>query len=144
LAPAAPVLLAGSDSHAQATNIRADGQSQNTPATPAQPGDTVIFYCIGLGAVSPAVEPASATPASPLSRTTNPVTLQIGAQIVPTTDPDSLATLTPGFVGLYQVAAVIPVGIQTGDAVPVTLTVAGQLSPTAYLSILSSSTAGVN
>jgi len=37
--------------------------------------------------------------------------------------------LTPGDPGLYQVNAVVPSGIVTGDAVPVVISVAGQTSP---------------
>jgi uncharacterized protein (TIGR03437 family) len=32
-------------------------------------------------------------------------------------------------VGMYQVNATIPKGLQTGDAIPITLRVAGQTSP---------------
>ena len=135
LAQAAPVILAGPDAHAEATNILAGGQSANAPASPAHPGDTIVFYCIGLGAVDQFVDAGSATPISPLVRTVNPVALQIGGQAVSTTDPNSLAMLTPGFVGLYQFAAVIPAGTATGDAVPVMVSVAGQSSPIAYVSI---------
>ena len=34
----------------------------------------------------------------------------------------------PGFVGLYQVNAEVPAGIQPGSAVPVTLTIGGVTS----------------
>jgi uncharacterized protein (TIGR03437 family) len=39
------------------------------------------------------------------------------------------ATLIPGMVGMYQVNATIPKGLQTGDAISITLRVAGQTSP---------------
>ena len=54
----------------------------------------------------------------------NPVTLTIGgvnAQV-------QFAGLAPFFTGLYQVNAVVPNGVQPGNAVPVVLNVAGQSS----------------
>jgi uncharacterized protein (TIGR03437 family) len=66
----------------------------------------------------------------------SPLTLQIGGQNVPTTDPKGYATLTPGYVGLYQVSAVIPDNIPSGDTVPISVTVEGVMSQ-AYLSIQS-------
>jgi len=39
--------------------------------------------------------------------------------------------LAPGYPDLYQVNAVVPLGVQPGDSVPVVLTLAGQSSPAA-------------
>jgi uncharacterized protein (TIGR03437 family) len=47
----------------------------------------------------------------------------------------SFAGLTPGFVGLYQVNAVLPSGVQTGADVPVTLSIDGQKSPLTTIAI---------
>ena len=43
--------------------------------------------------------------------------------------------LVPGFVGLYQVNAIVPAGIAPGDAVPLTLSAAGQTGPASLLSV---------
>jgi adhesin/invasin len=50
------------------------------------------------------------------------VTVTIGGKAAQVT----FSGLTPGYAGLYQVNAVVPSGITTGDAVPVVLSVAGQ------------------
>lgn len=102
------------------------------PGTPASIGDTVVIYCTGLGAVSPSVAagaPAPITP--PYSTTVNPVTVTIGGQ----TAQAPFSGLTPGYAGLYQVNTVVPAGITTGNAVPVTITVAGQTSPAVTMAV---------
>jgi uncharacterized protein (TIGR03437 family) len=79
-----------------------------------------------LGAVTPKVPEGVAPPGMPpLSTTDNPVTVTIGAKAAKVT----FAGLTPGDPGLYQINAVVPSEIQTGDAVPVVISVAGQTSP---------------
>ncbi len=61
-------------------------------ASPAHAGDTVLIYCTGLGAVD-----ANA-------RVVAPVLVTIGGQNARV----DFAGLAPGFVGLYQVNAVVP------------------------------------
>jgi adhesin/invasin len=112
--------------------MKSDGVTLAQPDTPASIGETVVIYCAGLGAVSPVVKeglPESAT--LPLSTTVNPVTVTIAgkaAQVV-------FSGLTPGYAGLYQVNAVVPSGIATGDAVPVVVSVAGQDSPSVAIAV---------
>ena len=106
--------------------VRVDGSSQTQfeakPGSPAKAGDVLVIFCAGLGPVSPGV--ADGDKPGGLSSTTNAVQVSVGG--VNTTP--SFAGLTPGFVGLYQVNAALPAGITAGDAVPLTLTVAGQTS----------------
>jgi uncharacterized protein (TIGR03437 family) len=89
----------------------------------------VVIYCTGLGAVSDAT--IAAGTASAGSPTVNPATATIGGQ------PATVAYsgLTAGFPGLYQVNVYVPAGIATGDAVPVTITVAGQTSATVTMAV---------
>jgi len=61
----------------------------------------------------------------------NEVGVTIGGQAAPVT----FSGLTPGYAGLYQVNAVVPSGITTGDAVPVVLSVAGQTSPPVTIAV---------
>ena len=51
--------------------------------------------------------------------------------------------LTPSLVGLYQVNVQVPGGVAPGDSLPVTLSVAGQNSPQALLSIRYGTTVSV-
>ena len=110
----------------QGAIMKSDGVTLAQPGTPAAIGETVVIYCTGLGAVSPAVReglPAPSTP--PLSTTVNTVTATIGGKAAQV----AFSGLTPGYAGLYQVNAVVPSGITTGDTVPVVVSVAGQTSP---------------
>jgi len=94
-------------------------------AHPAKAGDVLVTYCAGLGVTNPAVpdgQPASSTSLTP---TVNTVTMTIGgvsANVI-------FAGLAPGFIALYQVNAIMPSGVAPGSAVPVTLSVGGQVSP---------------
>jgi uncharacterized protein (TIGR03437 family) len=45
------------------------------------------------------------------------------------------AGLTPGLAGLYQINLVVPAGTGTGDQVPVTLSIGGQMSAAVNLSL---------
>ena len=73
----------------------------------------------------------AASPFSPLAQTKAPVTVTMGGQNAPV----SFAGLAPGFVGLYQINAVVPSGIAPGDAVPLTLSVSGQTGPQSLLAV---------
>jgi len=90
---------------------------------------TILIYCTGLGAVS-ANQPATgaAAPTKELAPTANPVTVTIGPVGEQVTESASFSGLAPGFVGLYQVNALVPAGSATGAAVPVTITVGGVTS----------------
>jgi uncharacterized protein (TIGR03437 family) len=98
---------------------------------PARAGDTVVIYCAGLGAVDQPVSVTQAAPTTPLSNAVAPVTVTIGGQKAFT----AFAGLTPGYTGLYQVNAVIPGGVAAGDAVAVTISLAGQVSPPVTMSV---------
>jgi uncharacterized protein (TIGR03437 family) len=99
-------------------------------AHPARAGDALVIYCSGLGAVSPRVPSGSAAPAKPMSQTETPK-LTIGGQPAQVL----FSGLAPGFVGLYQVRAVMPDGITPGGEVPIVLAVAGQNSPAVTIAV---------
>jgi len=93
--------------------------------TPAQAGEALVIYCAGLGTVTPNVPAgAGSPPGGPVSNTTAPVSVTIGGQPAQVL----FSGLAPGFAGLYQVNAVVPNGVASGNQVPVTISVAGQSS----------------
>jgi trimeric autotransporter adhesin len=98
---------------------------------PTHAGDVVVIYCAGLGAVTPGVGDGAVTPNAPLSQTQNAVTVTMGGLAAAV----QFAGLTSGFNGLYQINAVVPHGVTPGDQVPVSITVAGQTSAVANLSV---------
>jgi uncharacterized protein (TIGR03437 family) len=91
---------------------------------PLSAGDIAVIYCAGLGPVNPSVPAGTAAPLSPLSYTTNTVTVTMGGVNAPV----AFAGLAPGFAGLYQVNATVPSGITPGSNVQLVLTEAGQSS----------------
>ena len=102
------------------------------PGTPVLRGRIVSIYCEGLGRVNPEVPSGTLAPSSePLARTVSPVTAIIGGQSAQIL----YAGLAPGFVGLYQVNAIVPSDAQTGDAVPLTVSVGGAVSNTATIAV---------
>ena len=131
VAAAQPAIFAKDRSgRGQGVIINAQGELVEPPRA-ARAGDAIVIYCAGLGAVDPPVTSGSAAPDSPLSRTVSPVSVTIGgisAQVL-------FAGLTPRFSGLYQVNAVVPAGVTPGDAVPVILTVARQMSPQVTMAV---------
>src|ERR1035437_10021191 len=118
----------------QGSIVKSDQVTLAQLGMPGAVGETIVIYGTGLGAVTPAVKEGSPAPTTPpLSTTVNTVTVTVtiggkAAQV-------AFAGLTPGYAGLYQVNAVVPVGITTGDAVPVLLSVAGQDSPPVTMAV---------
>ena len=98
-------------------------------SAPAHAGDTIVLYCTGLGAVNPAATDGAAP--GQLSNTVGTPQLTVGGQSAAV----SFAGLAPGFVGLYQVNAVVPSGTQTGTNVGVNLSIDGQTSPSTTIAI---------
>lgn len=105
--------------------ITAEGdQVLADPSSPARPGDKVVIYTSGLGAVDPPLEAGTSPPAAPAIRAINPVSVTIGGESAEVL----FATLIPGFPGNYQVMATVPVNTAPGDQVPVVLAAGGQSS----------------
>jgi uncharacterized protein (TIGR03437 family) len=96
---------------------------------PAQAGDTLIIWAIGLGATNPSVGTNAPAPGSePLARLTVTPTVEFGSGIFGTIEvTPAYAGLSPGSVGLYQVNATVPAGLPSGQ-VNVTLIFPDSLS----------------
>lgn len=88
------------------------------------PGERLIIYATGLGAVDPSVPSGQAAGGDPPSTVTGDVALTIGGRNAVV----EFAGLTAGLVSLYQVNAIVPDGLSSGDA-EVILTVNGVSSP---------------
>jgi adhesin/invasin len=98
---------------------------------PVRAGDFISIYCTGLGVVTPSVDAGAAAPTTVLSRTVRPVTVTVGGRSAEV----AFSGLAPGFVGLYQVNAVIPAGLTPGDEVPVVIETDGQTSPPVTIAV---------
>jgi uncharacterized protein (TIGR03437 family) len=115
---------------------RAIAQNQsgaiNGPGSPALPGEAIVVYLSGIGAVDPSVATGAGAPASePLARAVAPAAAMVGDKPA----PGFFLGLTPGFVGLAQANIVLPADSPIGPDVPFTLTIGGQPSNPLVLSI---------
>ena len=104
--------------------------SLNSPSAPAKLGSTIIAYLTGAGAVQPAVADGVVAPNS-----LSTVIASTSATIGTASAKVSFAGMTPGFIGLQQMNIVVPAaGLTTGDY-PLTVTVNGQASNSATVSV---------
>jgi uncharacterized protein (TIGR03437 family) len=118
--------------------------SDNTYAAPAQGasnhpatrGSIVTIYALGLGPVSPPVNTGDPAPSNePLARTTTQVQVMYGGGGPGAVGSMAIyAGLAPGFAGLYQIDALVPVTAPTGN-VPVSITMPGHTSNVVEMAI---------
>jgi uncharacterized protein (TIGR03437 family) len=113
----------------QGVIMKSDQVTLAQAATPAARGEVIVIYCAGLGAVNPPVNQGDAPTTA--SRTVNEATVTIGGMKADV----QYAGVTPGYAGLYQVNATVPPTVAVGNAVPVTITVAGQTSNTVTIAV---------
>jgi uncharacterized protein (TIGR03437 family) len=120
LSAIAPAIFGANGSgNGQGDVITPQGQLAGA-ATPATRGQYVLIYCSGLGAVSS--QPATGSAAFDASSTTfRTPSVTIGGVQAST----NFAGLAPGYVGVYQVNALVPGTITPGPAVPLTLSIDG-------------------
>jgi uncharacterized protein (TIGR03437 family) len=94
---------------------------------PVVPGETVLIYCTGLGAVASA--PADGAAANGQSTVVQAKVAMGGISAAV-----SFSGLAPGFVGLYQVNAAVPSGLASGNQ-PVVITLGGSPSNSVLLPV---------
>ena len=108
-------------------------------SNPAIAGSTYVsIYCTGLGPVTNQPASGSASPSNPLASTPTNPTVMIGgvqAQVL-------FSGLAPGFVGEYQVNALVPAAAATGTAVPVAMAIGGVTSNTVTIAVQAPSSNG--
>jgi uncharacterized protein (TIGR03437 family) len=82
---------------------------------PAQVGDSLTLYAIGLGPTTPAVGTGQPAPSSePLARLTTTPVVNVGGGIGGTLVTPLFAGLSPTYAGLYQVNFTIPSNVAHG------------------------------
>jgi uncharacterized protein (TIGR03437 family) len=111
-----------------------NGSLQSTiGAKPAARGSYVQIFATGGGATTPALQPGAAAPASgnPLIYTNVQPTVTIGgvsAQVL-------FSGMAPGFVGLWQINAVVPAGATPGSVVPLVVSAGGATSNSVTIAV---------
>jgi uncharacterized protein (TIGR03437 family) len=120
VAAAGPGVFTYGQNRAVATH--ADG-TLITAESPAAPGETIIVYLSGVGAVTPQPATGEAAGAAPLSQAAAPCSVTIGGREAVV----DFVGMTPFLVGLAQANIRVPAGAASGDQ-PVVITVGGAVS----------------
>ena len=100
------------------TFVLPQGAIAGITSRPAKPGDTIIIYGIGFGAVTPAVPIGQITEVS--NTLSAPFQFYFGSTLAKTT----YSGLAPGQIGVYQFNVVVP-AIIDGDFTPISISLGG-------------------
>jgi uncharacterized protein (TIGR03437 family) len=100
-----------------------------TDTNPAAPGEIILIYCTGLGALNPPVQTGE-PPALPPSQTVILAQVTIGG----TAAQVQYAGVAPGYAGLYQINAQVPPATPSG-AQPLFVTANGVTGNTVTVAI---------
>jgi uncharacterized protein (TIGR03437 family) len=116
--------------HADSRDFVSNGNLPGFPE-PAVPGETLIFYGIGFGPVTPSSTPIAGQIVTGLTALTTPIQFKIGSTVAQV----FYAGFVPGFVGEYQFNVVVPKDAPSGD-LPVEVTLGGDvLAQTLFLPV---------
>ena len=111
------------------TYVLPSGAIAGISSRPAKPGDTIILYGVGFGAVTPTI------PAGQLVGQSNTLVAPFQLFFGNTEANITYDGLAPGYVGLYQFNVVVP-NISGGNVVPLTFTLAGTAgAQTLYIAV---------
>jgi uncharacterized protein (TIGR03437 family) len=111
------------------TFILPSGAISGLPSRPAKPGETIVLYGIGFGAVTPNL--SAGTVVSQANSLAGPLQIFFGNA------PAALSYygLAPNATGLYQFNVVVP-NIADNPAVPLAFSLAGTAAPqTLYIAV---------
>jgi len=128
VAPSVPGIFAFGENQGVIQN---EDYTLNNPGNPARPGTPIIIWATGQGDVTPSVPAGQAAPANPLSYTISAPTATIGglpAQVL-------FSGLAPGFVGFWQINAIVPANAPAGDDIPVQVVINGAASNTVTMAV---------
>jgi uncharacterized protein (TIGR03437 family) len=132
LAPYAPAIFAINSQGVGQGAILDSSYNLVDSSHPATAGTTIVLiYCTGLGAVTNQPATGSPGPSGPIAWTITPPTVSIGglqASVL-------FSGLAPGFVGLYQVNALVPAGVTANSTVPVVISMDGVNSNTVTIAV---------
>lgn len=97
--------------HASTGAFVSSGNIPGQAAAPAIPGETLVFYGVGFGAVTPTTVPVAGQIAVGQTALSSPVQFTFGTAVAQVT----YQGLAPGEVGLYQFNVVVPPNTPSGD-----------------------------
>jgi uncharacterized protein (TIGR03437 family) len=100
------------------TFVLPPGSIPGVTSARAQPGDTIVLYGVGFGAVTPGI------PAGQLVSQTNTLAATFQASFAGMPATVNFSGLTAGYLGLYQFNVVVP-DVAASDTVPFTFSLGG-------------------
>jgi uncharacterized protein (TIGR03437 family) len=103
---------------ADGTYVLPTGAIAGVTSRPAHPGEEIVIYGVGFGAVTPDI------PAGQIVTVGNTLALPFQLMFGQTAAQLKYAGLTPNFVRLYQFNVVVP-GVADSDLVPLTFNLGG-------------------
>jgi len=108
------------------TYVLPPGTTSAVRTARAKPGDTILFYGVGFGPVTPD------NPAGQVNQQTDTLQSDFKASFAGVPATVNYSGLVHGFVGLYQFNVVVP-SVAASDAVPFTFTLGGASAPQTLL-----------
>ncbi len=122
LAPFAPgIFTVNQQGTGLAAALHEDGVTPLAELSPAQPGEVIVFFGTGLGAVTPPLATGEASAGNQTVSVAMVTIDGIPAEVL-------FSGAAPGFVGLNQINLRIPVNTRTASNIPVVLTIGGMQS----------------
>lgn len=110
--------------------VHPDG-SVVTAANPALPGEVLVVYATGFGALDNPPATGAGTPDSPYARPKDPVTVTLGGANVEVL----FAGLTPRYVGLAQLNLRLPATLPEGSPLPLVVEIGATVSAATQLAM---------
>lgn len=105
--------------------------SLNLPTNPASRGNVIQIFATGAGVTNPSVVAGAPASSNPLVLTVAQPTVTIGGKAAQV----NFSGLAPGFVGLWQINAVVPADVAPGNGVPLVISAGGQSSNTVTIAV---------
>lgn len=101
-----------------ATVVRLTNNELVDFTNPIHPNEMIAIYLTGMGLTSPLPALGYGAPSDPLAQVSTPPVVSLGGVNLPVI----FAGLVPGEVGVYQIDAYVPQGLQNATAAPLTIT----------------------
>jgi uncharacterized protein (TIGR03437 family) len=101
--------------------VRTSNNTVVTLANPVHKGDMLTIYLTGMGVTDPILDAGLPSPSDPLAAVATDAQVTIDGATLPV----EFAGLAPGQIGVYQINARVPFGIQQGLQIPLEITQGG-------------------
>ena len=132
------IFTLSSNGQGQGTVLNEDNSLNGIPqiiagANPAPRGSVIQIFATGAGATNPPLSPGDAAPlgGNPLVFTVVHPTVNIGGMVAPV----QFSGMAPGYPGVWQINAQVPLSVTPGNAVPLVVNAGGPSSNTVTIAV---------